>query len=536
MWWWAARIVCLVHLISVHLALTRLWYGAGLRKSFTIVQNIHNKDLLRSIEIARAENRSHSRPEALASEHVLLPLPPAAGRLSILFMLRGRLNHADVWKAWLDPERSLPSPRVSLYFHLTDYAEPTDVATLLALPGARRVLPTVATGWCELMAAEVALYQVALADDPAAELFVLLPHDAVPLAPLGRTIATLMASDVSAAGGSTDARPRTRLCPAGVRGLDVPASCAHAIEPRWSRSLIFKHHQWMALSRAHAERVVNARTLEAAVALLEDRFLGEPLCSDEVLPLLALALPDSVTIPSTHRLSLEDLTLYSGGAARGLPAFQAGLRALGVSIECITYTPWPGCGDGPMQEDKRAKSPLAGGGLRPAERDRFMGELVASGILFARKLGVGGGGVAEHLGLIEAVAPEMIPSAPQRLFPQTAPKPILIDAVWLVGSRIWRKLLFSLATFEAWIPIRIQVATSVAAAVITSHLSVHIPHGVSGKALRWLLAAFVGVHIGVFLFSVVAFAEYGLLEPLRRSGAALSWEGHAGGGRRAAEL
>ena len=47
-------------------------------------------------------------------------------------------------------------------------------------------------------------------------------------------------------------------------------------------SLLLKHHQWNALSREHAARIAEGPALRAGVALFEEWFLGEPLCSDEV--------------------------------------------------------------------------------------------------------------------------------------------------------------------------------------------------------------------------------------------------------------
>ncbi|OLQ07092.1 hypothetical protein AK812_SmicGene9563 [Symbiodinium microadriaticum] len=106
-------------------------------------------------------------------------------RLALLFMLRTHLVEIDVWQRWLQPKTdttggSVEEPRVSLYFHVTDLqaAGPEVVQALQALPGTRKIIAPVATGWCELLAAEVALLQAALLDDPGAAMFVLLPHDA----------------------------------------------------------------------------------------------------------------------------------------------------------------------------------------------------------------------------------------------------------------------------------------------------------------------------------------------------------------------
>eukprot|EP00439_Symbiodinium_sp_Y106_P022812 s723_g2.t2 len=138
----AALLALVVCLATLHLCLFTAWYSFG-RKLFT-----------------RTENASPTRDTE-------------ERRLALLFMLRTHLVEIEVWRRWLQPETgmtggSVAQPRVSLYFHVTDLqaAGPEVVQELQALPGARKIITPVATGWCELMAAEVALLQAALLDDP----------------------------------------------------------------------------------------------------------------------------------------------------------------------------------------------------------------------------------------------------------------------------------------------------------------------------------------------------------------------------------
>eukprot|EP00435_Cladocopium_sp_Y103_P060655 s755_g22.t1 len=441
-----------------------------------------------------------------------VPLHSLERRLALLFLLRTHLVEIDAWRRWLQPDGfGLDAqPSVSLFFHLADGLEaagPEAIAALQALPRAR-VIPTVATGWCELMAAEVALFQAALQHEPSAEMLVLLPHDVgsllqacsmdksssstfrgdasssalrggvaavlvqtacvptfmwmhtvtnyqyryggtaidvvralyaeggprrfyrgiVPallqsailrfgglavneglLAATARSsmdgpcashgLSSTMAAATSSLATSVlrvvlmpldawqtakqvngehgfkrvlkEARSRpsatigfaanvagdassnflrvlktlqqtagremtymsaakellrqdgvrglfgrglptkvilvlerkalldgnagvSRICPAGVRDVEVPHDCAHGIEPHWARSLMLKHHQWIALSRNHAAHLVHPQALAAANGIFESEYLGEPLCSDEVLPLLTLALKEQV--------------------------------------------------------------------------------------------------------------------------------------------------------------------------------------------------------------------------------------------------
>ena len=98
---------------------------------------------------------------------------------------------------------------------------------------------------------------------------------------------------------------------------------------------------WIVLTRAHARRFSEKWALQAAVDLFQEWFLGEPACSDEVLPLLTLAIPAMLKGTSLVP-SLDALPLYQG-AAHGLASFEAALKVIGVASECITYAPWPGC-------------------------------------------------------------------------------------------------------------------------------------------------------------------------------------------------
>eukprot|EP00429_Kryptoperidinium_foliaceum_P048704 CAMPEP_0176121218 /NCGR_PEP_ID=MMETSP0120_2-20121206/61004_1 /TAXON_ID=160619 /ORGANISM="Kryptoperidinium foliaceum, Strain CCMP 1326" /LENGTH=508 /DNA_ID=CAMNT_0017455741 /DNA_START=10 /DNA_END=1533 /DNA_ORIENTATION=- len=498
-----ARAALLLHLLCLHVALFRLWYASGLRKMFTKRENVHVKDLLLAIRLAdgRGVVDSNITPPAMPPE-------AAHGRLALLFMLRWRLEHFEAWRLWLEPEVRRSSPRVYLYFHLADWGRSTvpeadlhaSAAKLRSLPGFRKIIPTVATGWCELMAAEVALHKAALLDDTFAELFVLLPHDAAPLVPLETTLGALVSH-----------RSRSRVCLAGVRGMEVPLECPHAIEPHWSRSLLLKHHQWTALTRDHAARLADVGAMRLAVSVFQEWFLGEPLCSDEVLPLLALGAPErllaSVASGAPHSRSaaphLRELPLYVG-ATHGIRALDDELRNLGVAPECITYAPWPGCHLRSMGIGKRTKSPVVGGGLAPEERDRLIGELVGRGVLFGRKLGLGGDSPERHMALIqEAAASQTSRVAPPRLMPDPDLEPSITS-----------QLRWSLSTVEARLPLPTQVMIAAGVGALAGCAAV-AGEGISRKWMQRLLLVYIAGHFVVFFFSVALFEEYSLLQPFR---------------------
>eukprot|EP00927_Polykrikos_kofoidii_P029784 TRINITY_DN25692_c0_g1_i1.p1 TRINITY_DN25692_c0_g1~~TRINITY_DN25692_c0_g1_i1.p1 ORF type:complete len:589 (+),score=67.99 TRINITY_DN25692_c0_g1_i1:83-1849(+) len=564
----------LVLLFCFHVDLFCLWYTAGLRSLFTTRANVHVNDLVLAVDIAmRQEGKSRNESQPSQMRHithrtnegatavdstrtdttvagkatVVSDLAPGGQHVAFLFMLRNELVHRVLWRDWFSSELATPLARVSIYFHVADGVDAlsnddtTDGKESLeaVLPGAVRVVPTVATGWCELVAAEVALLQGALAGSPEAAMFVFLPHDAVPLASLEDTlIALLSRGDVgNVVGAATATWPPSRFCPAGIRSLEVPTDCAYAMEPHWSRTLRFKHHQWMALNRRHAERFADSRALRVAAALFQDTFLGEPLCSDEVIPLLTLALPDHVLSNLNESMDFDprgvngginalvnvfQLPLYHSSVS-GLADFDAFLQSLDIEPHCILYAPWPGCHDGGGREnyqlDKRAKSPLVSGSLLQVDRDRddLLVSLAAKGLLFARRLGIGGDSVESHLALIHQAAQRRTPSLP------------LPTRLFRGGPRAW-----SIPYMFGWL--RWWVSVAYWPSTISVHVGTFFFVGIGAclgavkfgavpvPLLRRLVIALVFVHCVIFFISVVAFPEYSLLEPLRRNGM-LSWAG-----------
>lgn len=347
------------------------------------------------------------------------------------------------------------------------------------------------------MAAEIALFQAAL-EDPRNDIFVLLPHDVVPLQSPAYVLKSLLETDSS----------MSRVCPAGVRDIDVPHDCAHAIEPHWSRSLMLKHHQWLTLSRVHAARLVNPKALTMANEIFESEYLGEPLCSDEILPLLSLALSEKTL--KSQKISLSELPLYLA-AAHG--TLEEGFQQLGLRSECLLYAPWPGCGAGKsFGGTKHAKSPL-GDAMSSSERDALLVDLADQGILFARKLGLFKKNVTSHMEFLRrnyyrnVHDVQELSMTPSRLLPL----PTEECCTKLVMAR------WTLASIKARLPVPILVAISGFVAYLAGKCVV--AQGIWAKNyFHWVIAIYVAGHLGVFMFSVVAFSEYSLLEPLLKAG------------------
>mmetsp|Transcript_67025 Transcript_67025/g.160641 ORF Transcript_67025/g.160641 Transcript_67025/m.160641 type:complete len:607 (+) Transcript_67025:91-1911(+) len=514
-----------LQLACIHVILAQGWFSAGLRKAFTSREHVHYRDLQAAWSVAEKSKPATRSPVKVAeandsaTEEGLeerqgapewsLPAPPEVpgGEIAFLFMLRTQLEQLPTWRAWLAKDccydgRNGPAP-ASLYFHFADGKDAVKQEHLdevLTMPGFRQVVSTVYTGWCELMAAEVAMLAAALKDNAEAKVFVFLPHDAVPLVPLPHLRQVLLST-----GDRDSERPPSRLCNSGVRGMDMPHSCAHSIEPHWARMLMLKHHQWMALNRNHAEQLTDVRRLKVASSIFWDSYTSEPLCSDELLPLLALAVPDScvtdeiaATIAghskeSSKHISLQDLPLYHQ-TFKGLDAFDEGLAELNIRSECIMYAPWPGCDETLAKVgQKRARSPIVGGGLSPKERGALMAHLIDRGLLFCRKLGLWGGSPEAHVTFIHEHVPRKVTRGPARVLPEGRASPTPDLFAWIR----WQA-----SGLEAYVSKPMQVILAGVVLLLSMWA-----YGLEDPWTRWFLGIFAAGHVCFFSFSILLTEE-----------------------------
>mmetsp|Transcript_60432 Transcript_60432/g.112230 ORF Transcript_60432/g.112230 Transcript_60432/m.112230 type:complete len:590 (-) Transcript_60432:85-1854(-) len=497
----------IVQLLCIHLILAQGWFSAGLRKAFTSREHVHYMDLQKAWEATKPiPHWSILPPEVKGG---------GSGQVALLFMLRTRLEQLETWRLWLSKEccydgRNGPAP-ISLYFHFADgvaAVNSSHLEKIRTMPGFRRVVPTVYTGWCELMAAEVAMLATALEDNPQARAFVFLPHDAVPLVPLPRL------RDAVLSEGGLSEMPPSKICNSGVRGLDMPSTCAHSIEPHWARQLLLKHHQWMSLNRDHAKKLTDQRRLKVASSIFWDDYISEPLCSDELLPLLALALPDKFVtdeiassikghsaenrMTATERVRLSDLPLYQH-TFEGLEAFNNGLAELNINSECIMYAPWPGCDEALAKVGmKRARSPIVGGGLTLPERGALMGHLVDRGLLVCRKLGLWGGTPQSHVKFVHEHQPQQnVPVGPARVLPE-----VQSSASW------WSWIRWQISGLEAYMSKMKQVL--VAALLLSIMLWFG---GCSDSWKIWFMGCFSACHIWFFAVSIWTSEELSVHAP-----------------------
>lgn len=527
-------VLLLFHVLFAHVALKSILTDSGFRNA--IVMAIKQKLYVGDIRLAE---QIETWPEVDLTSDDLCGVQkgqpriapgsgPPQGRVAILFMVREGLEEVEAWRQWLAPEldhvRRGGAPRISLYFHVSDIKDAhlsscggsASVQALMALPGARLVVPAVYTGWCELMAGEVALYRAALLDDPFLSLFVLLSHDSVPIVPLDRVLLALLESPGLKSRESPNELP-SRMCPAGIRGFDVPRSCAYGIQPHWTRQLLLKHHQWTVLNRRHAQRLVDGNALRIASGFFQTWYSGEPLCSDEVFPLLVLAQPELYELKvrgrlrgnRTQTLSFHAVELYRA-ASRGIATFDRALERLGISAECVTYSPWPGCRPWVETEEfgDGAKSPVATS-LSLPERSLLMQSMVERGLLFSRKLGIAGENASVHLERVHQWSAELpMVKPPPRMFPGT--KANDKNMWWLLGIQ-WGR-----SSFEARFAVAHRI---VGGCAIASFMAVAFMRlGGRRAIIAGLLLINLLIHFIDLTKTVLAIAEVSILDELRKAG------------------
>ena len=107
----------------------------------------------------------------------------------------------------------------------------------------------------------------------------------------------------------------------------------------WKQPLQLKHHQWTMLARRHVAALVDKSAWPQLATHFTENFLGEPLCSDEIIPALAAlggggtADLGEIAAGATDRPELLFDFLEKGGA----------LEKYGVAAECPMFVYWPGC-------------------------------------------------------------------------------------------------------------------------------------------------------------------------------------------------
>ncbi|CAE8656753.1 unnamed protein product, partial [Polarella glacialis] len=231
---------------------------------------------------------------------VLPPWPGSVPQVAFLFMAMDRLDFEDVWDKFFE---AAPDIGYSIFVHRANKRKDTSFADRfggwgrtpsapLGRWGAIDV-PHVETRWCALFGVEVALLAAALQDSRNQQ-FVFLSHNTVPLKSYSYVYRELIEKSPATSKFCFAEPAFHKLATSETIRNELRRQCVFRDFYRSWNPRTLKHHQWVVLSREHAEIVVRRgsealriwrRTWElAAPDLLA---MGEG-CSDESVPVTAL--------------------------------------------------------------------------------------------------------------------------------------------------------------------------------------------------------------------------------------------------------
>lgn len=253
--------------------------------------------------------KARSRVPRATSSGVEVVLP----KLAFLFLLHDRSEQEGVWDAFF---QQADTNLFNVYIHRD--APNSSAGSFQNLSNSMPV-PFTRSNWCALMGVQVAALTEALRD-PENQQFVFVSHNAVPFKSFDYVYHNLVVSSLDT----------SKFCFASSEDNAGDCRFRDCNRNRGARAL--KHHQWIVLSRRHAEAVVS----NTEIALIKYDTLREEragvwedpkICSDESVPLLALfELPEA-----------------SQGLRSNTSAIWEDVERLGVEQRCTTFTYWPRC-------------------------------------------------------------------------------------------------------------------------------------------------------------------------------------------------
>jgi len=282
-------------------------------------------------------------------------------KVAFLFLLTDTVEQPVVWDTFF---RGADPLHFSVCVHRSKPA--SSLGSFQSLPNTVEVSYT-ASEWCALMGVQVAVLREALRD-PDNHQFVFVSHNAVPLKSFDYIYHDLVVHSVQ----------KSKFCFASEDRAGGMADCRFRELTQTREEHVLKHHQWIILSRQHAEivveRVIGALTVYDALRDITRDREDPKLCSDESVPGMAL--------------------LQHARHKRSKPSFDANdeiwsaLETMGVQQRCTTFVYWSGCmssSELDLQERKHQDAavlhPLAFVNISSS----YLQTLVSSSLLFGRK-------------------------------------------------------------------------------------------------------------------------------------------------------
>lgn len=291
-----------------------------------------------------------------------------APKVAFLFLVPDRVEQEDVWSSFFE---HADIALFNVYVHQS--APNSSKGSFHDLPN-RMVVPFTHSDWCALFGVQVAALVEALRD-PENHQFVFVSHNAVPFKSFEYVYQSLVATSLETS-KFCFASAQTNRSQSIHTLLDSAHDCRFQDPNRNRGTPVLKHHQWIVLSRRHAEAVVdNAEVaLKNYDALREERagkWQDPKMCSDESVPMLAL-----LELPEAKERQ------PSKGAT---PIWQT-VQRLGVEQRCTTFTYWPRCMANTSLE---LPETMQAGLLHPyvfrRTHQSYLQQLVDGPLLFGRK-------------------------------------------------------------------------------------------------------------------------------------------------------
>lgn len=305
--------------------------------------------------------------QALARSKALVPSHSDKKKVAFIFFLNDGHTQERLWDDFF---AEADDDLYNVYIHRGHAS--ANHTFLQQLPSYHEV-STTKNDWCALMGIEFGGLQAALRD-PTNEQFVFVSHNTVPLKNFQFIYDDLVGNS-----------PKTsKFCFTSILGV-AKSDCRFQDGRRGESSDVLKHHQWVILSREHADIVVHQKGRQALDRYDELREIKEgvyhdpKMCSDETVPSLALI-----------EYAKDTGRLNPGDTMNALAVYKA-LEGMGVEQRCTTFVYWDQCLTnttfdlGVNYSQKVGSSfahPLPLEDLSPA----WLSSLVASpSLLFARK-------------------------------------------------------------------------------------------------------------------------------------------------------
>eukprot|EP00929_Paragymnodinium_shiwhaense_P039785 TRINITY_DN20856_c0_g4_i1.p1 TRINITY_DN20856_c0_g4~~TRINITY_DN20856_c0_g4_i1.p1 ORF type:complete len:410 (-),score=86.59 TRINITY_DN20856_c0_g4_i1:95-1324(-) len=223
--------------------------------------------LVRDLDLAALQPQSRLervegavvRSVLTAAEDIVASLDARRGKIFFLFLANDAVHTEDVWLRFFEGAQLGHDFEVLLHCSdLEGCQQNVQNKTVF------RTIPTVASQWCEdLVSPMDALLTaaVALSSEDDADKFVFVSDSTVPVKSFRHIRQRLI----------VDEKKLSNFC------IDEPQFWALDYESE-GMSYVVKHHQWMTLSRAHAERLVTQRAVDRQLLgdLVASQHLGLP--------------------------------------------------------------------------------------------------------------------------------------------------------------------------------------------------------------------------------------------------------------------